>query len=427
MDNQKQNIIIALAIATVLLVSFLLLFEYVDTPDTIWNKSYKYDSKEPYGAYVFKRLLEDAVGIENVITLSEDQKTMPIDTNQLYIMLGHYAKIDSEKSKYIDSILNKNGDVLLISNFIYGANEQCNQAYDQILYNYKNESTIDYDVSDSLHYLYKHREKNIENSTKTTIVYFHKSTFVDQDYYHIAGSIDSQSIFITRCLDKGRIYHYSIPYHFSNIASTEADFLSNFNQVFSRFSPSSIILDHPSTAELIRIKHGQRKNGDGAYQEDFKRLKDESQSERDSGSPIQYVLSQPALKWAYYLTLLAMILFALFRGKRKQRIIPVAEKNDNTSIEYVDTISHLFQAQNQNSKLVSHIEDIFHQKVKKKYFIGKQHKSFTTALSNKSKVDEKEINVIMNIFKNAHDGYTFTDDQLHILHKKLESFYQNWK
>lgn len=429
MDNQKQNIIIGLSIAAVLIVSFLMLFEYKDAPNTTWNKSYKYDSKEPYGAWVFKELLEDAVGKENIYILSEDQKIVPVDSNQLYIMLGHYARLDSSRSNYIDSILQMNGDVFFITNYAFGVSEKINQAYQNIEYDYTDSSTINYNLNDSIYYAYNHREKNLEDSTLSTMVYFSDTTFTINDYYHIAGSIDSHSIFINRCLDNGRLHHYSIPYHFSNIASTEADFIANFNQVFSRFSPTAIILDNPSIADLIRIKHSRRnkESGHGSTREDFESLKYDSQSGRDSGSPIQYILSQPSLRWAYYLTLLTLILFAIFRGKRKQRIIRVAEKNDNTSIEYVDTISHLFQAQDQNSKLVSHIEDIFHQKVKKKYFIDKQHNSFHTALSNKSKVDEKEINVILNMFKNARDGYSFTDDQLHTLHKRLESFYHNWK
>src|SRR4030095_15629147 len=41
-----------------------------------------------------------------------------------------------------------------------------------------------------------------------------------------------------------------------------------------------------------------------------------------SGSPLRYVLSQPALRWAWYLFLGGMLIFMIFNAKRRQRIIP---------------------------------------------------------------------------------------------------------
>src|SRR5690606_30346951 len=43
-------------------------------------------------------------------------------------------------------------------------------------------------------------------------------------------------------------------------------------------------------------------------------------SESISGSPLRYILSQPALKWALYLSLIGILIFILFNAKRKQRI-----------------------------------------------------------------------------------------------------------
>ncbi len=425
MDNQNQNIIIAVAFAAVLVIGFFSLFEYRDVPNTKWSKTYEYDSKEPYGAYVFKELLADAVGPDHLhIITPDDDQMAKVDSHQLYIMLAHYARIDSTKSALIDTILSRDGDVLFISNYILGTDQTLKEPFSYYGFTMNDSTTIWHSGLDTTVYYFAHREKSLEDSTVSTIIYFQEDLFNSLDYYQLAESIDSQSIFIRKCLDQGRLYYYSIPYHFSNVASESEAYLDNFNQVFSHFSPSSIIIDSPSPAELIRISN--RGRGYGGY-EDFESLEHDSGFASDNNSPIQYILSQPPLSWAYYLTLLALILFALFRGKRKQRIIPIAEKNENTSLEYVDTISHLFQAQHQNSKLVAHIEDIFHQKVKKKYFIDKQHHSYVAALSKKAKVKEKEIEIILNIFQNAGDGYAFSDDQLHQLHNRLESFYHNWK
>jgi hypothetical protein len=102
-------------------------------------------------------------------------------------------------------------------------------------------------------------------------------------------------------------------------------------------------------------------------------------------------------------------------------------KNENTSLEYVDTLSQLFLAQRQNVKLIDHMEDQFYHKVQKRYFIDKNNPYFIDVLNKKSKVEKKEIEKITNTFTQASNGYSFTDDQLHRLFNNLNQLYTKWK
>jgi hypothetical protein len=44
--------------------------------------------------------------------------------------------------------------------------------------------------------------------------------------------------------------------------------------------------------------------------------------DKEQQSIFRYVWSQPALNWAYYIVVFGLILFAIFAGKRTQRVIP---------------------------------------------------------------------------------------------------------
>lgn len=61
-----------------------------------------------------------------------------------------------------------------------------------------------------------------------------------------------------------------------------------------------------------------------------------------SSSLLRFILVHPALKWAWYLFLIGLLLFVLFTAKRKQRIIPIIPPIKNTTIAFTKTISSLY-------------------------------------------------------------------------------------
>jgi hypothetical protein len=61
-----------------------------------------------------------------------------------------------------------------------------------------------------------------------------------------------------------------------------------------------------------------------------------------SQNPMRFVFSQPALKAAWYLFLLGMLVFIFFNAKRKQRVVPIVAPLTNTTIEFTKTIGNLY-------------------------------------------------------------------------------------
>ncbi|MBO6585864.1 MAG: hypothetical protein JJ953_07140 [Gracilimonas sp.] len=60
------------------------------------------------------------------------------------------------------------------------------------------------------------------------------------------------------------------------------------------------------------------------------------------GSVVRYVVSEEHLSWAWFISLSGVLLFMVFRAKRKQRIIPTIEPPKNSSIEFARTIGSLY-------------------------------------------------------------------------------------
>lgn len=61
-----------------------------------------------------------------------------------------------------------------------------------------------------------------------------------------------------------------------------------------------------------------------------------------SVSPMRFILANPPLKYAWWLFLLGLLLFVLFRAKRKQRVIPILQQPRNHSAEFVKSVGNLY-------------------------------------------------------------------------------------
>lgn len=68
-------------------------------------------------------------------------------------------------------------------------------------------------------------------------------------------------------------------------------------------------------------------------------------------SIFRYIRSQPALNWAYYIVLFGLLFYAIFAGKRMQRIIPVLEPPRNTSLDFVNDVGRLYFQQGDHDNL----------------------------------------------------------------------------
>jgi len=61
-----------------------------------------------------------------------------------------------------------------------------------------------------------------------------------------------------------------------------------------------------------------------------------------SKGPLAVIMTHEALRKAFYLTLIGILLFILINSKRKQRIIPIKIPNSNKTVEFVQTIGNLY-------------------------------------------------------------------------------------
>lgn len=135
----------------------------------------------------------------------------------------------------------------------------------------------------------------------------------------------------------------------------------------------------------------------------------EPKDESISDSPLRYILSQPALKWAWYFFLIGMLIFIIFNAKRKQRIVPILKPLPNSTIDFTKTIGNLYFQEGDHKNIIDKKIIYFLEKIRIDYLIdtSKLDDTFIKKLqlkTGKSEADIQELVFLINEHRNSYHG-----------------------
>jgi len=156
--------------------------------------------------------------------------------------------------------------------------------------------------------------------------------------------------------------------------------------------------------------------------------KDDSEKmQRNSPSPLSYILSKKELKTAWYLLLLTAILFLLFKAKRTQRIIPVLERKRNTTVAFAETMSSLFYQQANHKEMAVLKMQLFQFFIKSKLSIPTHEVNarIIRQISVKAGISETVIEDIFEYYKNrVTTSDELSAESLMDFYNKINQFYK---
>ncbi|MDX1472299.1 MAG: hypothetical protein R3213_12440, partial [Flavobacteriaceae bacterium] len=109
-------------------------------------------------------------------------------------------------------------------------------------------------------------------------------------------------------------------------------------------------------------------------------------------SPLRFVLTNPPLKWAFYIALISLIIYIIFQGKRRQRVIPVIEPVKNSTVEFTKTIGNLYYQTGEYTSVINKKITYFLEYLRKTYYLNTNRldDEFISKLAAKAKVSQKE-------------------------------------
>lgn len=151
----------------------------------------------------------------------------------------------------------------------------------------------------------------------------------------------------------------------------------------------------------------------------------------EAHTPLRYILSQEALRWAYYAVLAGVALYVLFESKRRQRIIPVLRPLVNTTVEFVETVGRLYYQtglkQSDHKDIAAKKITYFLEHIRSVYFLKTNvfNAEFLTALSQKSGIAPDEIKTLFQSIERNTNASQTDEPELKLLTERIDTFYRN--
>jgi hypothetical protein len=146
-------------------------------------------------------------------------------------------------------------------------------------------------------------------------------------------------------------------------------------------------------------------------------------------SIFRYIMTQPPLQWAYYLILFGLLLYAIFAGKRTQRIIPIIEIPKNTSLEFIQTIGKMYFQQSDHANIAEKKIQHLLLYIRERFGLrtNELDEEFKEALIPKTGLPPLDINLLFSEIAHAGRNGKLSEYALLSLNRRIEDFYQRVK
>lgn len=201
---------------------------------------------------------------------------------------------------------------------------------------------------------------------------------------------------------RGKLYLHCDPRAFSNYFLLKD---SNFKYMQQSLAFTSVVPGH-------------------VYWDDHYNKLRRRKGEDDNFSTLSEIMKHPPLVYAFWLTLLLLLLYVLFGGKRVQRIIEQRKPNENTTVTFTETIGRLYLQKKDNKNISDKMITYFNEFIRNKYFLNTNsiNEDFITALSRKSGVQRESVDSLYRTITSAQSSDHLDDYQLLSLNEQIRNF-----
>ncbi|WP_197062595.1 DUF4350 domain-containing protein [Muricauda sp. MAR_2010_75] len=402
--DRRSKIVIALF---ALVVVVIIITEIARPKPINWRPSYTATDKIPFGCYVLYNELPTIFPNNSIETVEKSVYDLMADRDSTvasnYIFINEYIELDEQETNQLLNYVDQGNTVFIsATNFGWPLLDTLNITL-----------ASDYNLKEGTAILnLTHNRFNGEEFKLSRGVFNSHFTSVDSTNTTILGHITytkenfleeqpevtvTKPNFIKTQFGKGHFIISSTPQAYSNFYMLKG----NQDYVAHTFS---YLQDHG----LL-------------YWDNYKKA-----GRIIINSPMRFVLTQDALKWAYYLGVLGILLFVLFRGKREQRIIPVIEPLKNSSVEFAQAVGSLYHQNKDHTDLIHKKLNYFLAYLRNRYHIDTSQLDEKTiqVLASRAGKDVGEIKNLIEYILSLKNKSTHTEQDSIEFNKRINAFKQ---
>jgi len=449
--TRRATIVVSILIC---LTAVLLVYEATRPKFLDFSPTYMSVDRIPYGTYVLydqlEALFEESdvkLNTQSLIDASDEiYSAGKID----YILINDRVELNNEQSEFLLEIAERGGRVLIATSNLRGSLIDSLDIYvgrPEELYNWINvdtEITLTNPRLDG-YYIYEDLEVNAITSMDTlNTVILGQATFTEGalnysdfiEYEEQNGSYNDDEFIIEETeQEEYNTYEENDGYQEieENTENEQAQEVVYPNFIEITYGQGSVLVHtQPRVFTNYHLLNNEKQRyvshtlsylgSDTIYYDDYFKT-----GRSVSSSPLRFILSEPALKWAWYLLLSGVLLYMIFMARRRQRYIPIVTAPENATLAFTRTISNMYFESGEYQNILEKKITYFKEYVRSRYYLNTAvlDDRFVERLSRKSGMDYGKCKSLVDQINSIKQHEYGTESQLHILHRRMAPFYDS--
>jgi hypothetical protein len=401
--KNKSTIYIVILVAILLII---IIVAAAMKPKSIdWAPTYATKDKIPLGLYVFDKEAHNIFKGDTIQKIANtpyeffenlyDYEAKKYTSSGSFININEINEIDSESAKELLYFADHGNTIFLsMKSFPQTLLDSLSikMGYATVL-----NDSVQLNFKDSIHLALseKHPEKSYLFKGGTGETYFDS---LDTENVKILGyqgkGKDKHPDFIEVPYGYGRILLHTQPAAFSNYHLLKDDHYKYAEDVLS-YIPKGKVFWYYKT-----YQHGHQ-----------------------SDSIFRYILSQPALKWGFWLSIIAFLIFIFFNAKRRQRIIPEISPVRNTTVDFAKTIGNLYFQEGDHHTIIEKKIIFFLEHIRNVYLIDTYSldNDFVEKLHLKTGKPIEDIQKTVSLIKKHRHEFKSNEADVLAINKAIEN------
>lgn len=375
-----------------------LIIKMVSPREIDWTITYYHQDKNPHGTYALNELMGELFPGKKIhrgnLTIYEWYDSVSAPVNFI-----NFSTTFNPGKEDVDALLKnveQGGTAFIAAQYFNGT-------FADTL----NLGTSDYFFDTSFADLFNRNDSSYLLFTNPNLPVLEESVFPRKNIHNYFSSFDSARTQVVAINDlnlpvtlkiawgKGNLYINSTPLVFTNVY-----LLQGSNYQFIERS-----LSHLPVADT--------------YWTEFYHL-----GRMEAGTPLRFILSNEPLAWAYYVAIIALLLFIVFEIKRTQRVIPVIKPLANSTLEFVRTIGNLYYQSADHKNIAEKRIAFFLDQLRSKHNINTHQPTddLVNTISRKTDNGRQTVKALFQLIQTVQSKSVITTDELKELSKKIDSF-----
>lgn len=394
-ENRRRNIII-ISIGVLVLAMIIWIATQTDKSYT-WTETYTHQGAQPYDLGLFRKVLEESHGENFKVLVGLFADTSYLEgTDELLVIVDGYALFDSVQSRNLVRFVEKGNQLFISTNTAGPVLDRMKVCAE--------DSLVGSRLSRNAVLTSQGKEAELSFDRYNEPVDFSWFHFMDSQCGTMRGKIRLGEEELTNFLQidrgKGSFYIHSTPLAFTNYHFRRKEVFEYVSQII------------PETDGMVYyLEPGEMSFSTG--------------QPIVSESPLRFLLAHPPLKWAWYLILLAALLYVLNAMRRKQRSVPVKLLPQNQTVAFVDMTYRLFSKDGRHSNIINSQYRLLLVFLRNKYGLALREidEGTLAEASEKLKMKPEYLKKFFKELERSRYNSTLSDQELMELDQKITEFY----